>query len=140
MNIPAKYWLERSLLLFTIVTIALAYVYVTTPGLREIVRPYHCLFFQATGLLCPACGGTRAMLHLLNGRLLLALESNVLAVLILPAISYGVIIVFRLAFDRKFTPADIKIAPFWLWSFLAAVILFWIIRNIPYFSFLGPLS
>ncbi len=139
MNISSKYSLEQVLLIILIIMVIMVFFYVTTPGLREVVRPYHCQFYQATGLLCPACGGTRALLHLFSGRFLLALKSNALAVLFFPVVLYGIITVFRLAFDRSFTPADIKIAPFLLWSILPLVIIFWLVRNLPSFSFLSPI-
>lgn len=70
---------------------------------------------------------------------MLALKSNLLAVLILPVVAYGTFTASRLVFDRNFGPSDIKIAPFWLWSMLAVLLLFWIIRNLPYFTFLSPI-
>lgn len=40
-----------------------------------------CLFKNATGLPCPSCGTTRALLYLLNGELLQSLSINPLGVL-----------------------------------------------------------
>lgn len=131
-------WLERGLLLLILVVIILVYMYVVNIELREMVRPHDCLFTQATGLLCPACGGTRAIGLLLDGQIIPALQSNLLAVLTLPLIFYALFILFRLAFDRHFTPADIRIAPFWIWSYFAFVLLFWFVRNLPTMTFLRP--
>ena len=39
-----------------------------------------CVFRLATGLLCPFCGGTRAIQALLNGQVMRSLHCNVLAV------------------------------------------------------------
>ncbi len=139
MNSPARIWAERTLLAFALVMIVVVYFYVTTPGLRDLIRPHHCLFFQATGLLCPACGGTRAIGHLLNGHLQLALKSNALAVFSLPLIFYGTLSAFRLVFDRSFNPSDIRINPFWLWIIPVVIVIFWITRNLSYFSFLSPI-
>lgn len=133
-----KTWLMRFLPVFTVLFLALTYLYVVSPELRDLVRPHQCFFNQLTGMLCPACGGTRAMIHLLNGNIRLALKNNALAVFILPLVFYSAITVFRLAFDRRFTPADIRVAPVWIWSLFFAVIIFWIIRNISCFSFLSP--
>ncbi len=72
------------------------------------------------------------------GSLLLALKSNALAVVTLPLILYSALTTSRLAFDQRFTPADIRIAPALIWSYFAIVILFWVIRNIPCFVFLRP--
>ncbi len=138
MDKTIKLWLGRSLLLMVILVVALAYFYVADSELRELVRPHECLFSQATGLLCPACGGTRAMIHLLNGNILLAMKSNVLAVFTMPLIFYAAWTASRLAFDQRFTPADIRIAPFLVWSYLALVILFWIARNFAWLSILRP--
>lgn len=138
MNSPLRIWAERTLFIFALAMIVVVYFYVTTPGLRDLVRPHQCLFLQATGLFCPACGGTRALGYLLDGRLQLALKYNALAVLSLPLVVYGTVTAFRLVFDRNYGPSDLKIAPFWIWSILALIIIFWIIRNLPYFSFLNP--
>ncbi len=139
MNLHAKIWAERVLLIFVLVMIVLVYFYVTTPALREVIRPHHCLFYQATGLLCPACGGTRAIGHLFDGNLPLALKSNALAVFSLPAIACGVLAAFRLVFDPSYGPSDIRISPYWLWSLPVLIIIFWIVRNLTYFSFLSPI-
>ncbi len=139
MNSSVKIWAERTLLIFALVIIVVIYFYVTSPAMRDLVRPHQCIFSQATGLLCPACGGTRAIGHLLNGNLQLAFKSNALAVFSLPAILYGTVVAFRLVFDRRYGPSDIKISPYWLWSIPLLVILFWVARNLPFFSFLSPI-
>lgn len=43
-----------------------------------------CPFFEATGLLCPGCGGTRALAALLHGGVREALKDNALLVLMAP--------------------------------------------------------
>ncbi len=139
MSKDQKALVERSLFIFVLFTTVAAYIYVVSPDLREAVRPYHCLFYQTTGLLCPACGGTRAMAHLFGGRFQLALQSNALAVLMLPILFYVAAVAARLAFDRRFTAAHIKVAPFWLWMVFSLVLLFWVLRNLPGFSFLSNL-
>lgn len=133
-----KPWFERGMFLLTVAVLVLVYFYIANSELRDLVRPHHCLLNQATGLLCPACGGTRAMVHLFGGHLMLALKSNLLAVVTLPMILYAFFLVYRLAFDRRFAPADIRIAPFWIWSYFIFVLLFWFIRNIPTMNFLRP--
>ncbi len=44
-----------------------------------------CLFHDATGLLCPGCGATRALAALLHGHLAEAFHLNALIVALLPA-------------------------------------------------------
>lgn len=134
----AKTWLERGLFFLALAVLTLGLVYLTDPSLRSLVRPHNCLLNRTTGLLCPACGATRAYIHLLGGRFCLALKSNALAILSLPLVFYGLLASFRLAFDRRFSPAQISIAPALLWAFLAVAIAFLVARNIPCFSFLRP--
>ncbi len=133
-----KPWFELGLLVVFLAVLILVYFYVASSELRDLVRPHHCLLSQSTGLLCPACGGTRAMIHLFNGHLMLALKSNLLAVVTLPLVMYAFFLVLRLAFDSRFTPADIRIAPFWIWSYFIFVLLFWVLRNIPSMVILRP--
>ncbi len=136
---PLSYWLERGLLLFALLVAVAVYFYVRSPELRELVRPDHCLFYRLTGLLCPACGATRSVIHLLNGNILLALKSNVLAVMMMPLFFYILFLILKVFINPRFSLAQVRIAPVWLWSWLAIILLFWLIRNIPAFSFLRPL-
>jgi len=133
-----RLWFERGLLISALAVMIVVYFYVTNSNLRELVTPHDCFFSQATGLLCPACGGTRAMIYLLKGQILLAIRSNFLAVTTLPLILYGFYFAFRLAFEKRFTSADIYISPFWIWSYFVFVLLFWFVRNIPALVFLRP--
>ena len=46
-----------------------------------------CPFHEATGLLCPGCGATRALAALLHGRLEDAIHWNALVVCLIPALA-----------------------------------------------------
>jgi hypothetical protein len=55
-----------------------------------------CPFFEATGLLCPGCGGTRALAALLRGDFVGAWHLNGLVVSLLPfAAAYGLLRLLR---------------------------------------------
>lgn len=136
---PAGLMLERGLFFLITVGAVLVYFYVVFPALRGIIQPHHCMLTEITGLLCPACGGTRAAEHLLAGRFGPALRSNLLIILVPPLFLYIYWISFRLAFDRSFRAVQFRIAPVWLWGLLAIILLFWILRNLPYFFFLRPM-
>jgi hypothetical protein len=136
---PAHPRLERGLFVIILLVVCAVILYVADQDLRDLVRPYHCLFYQLSGMLCPACGATRAMIHLFNGNILLALKSNALAVFILPLLTYALILIIRVIFDKNYSIYQIRIAPFFIWSLFVLVLVFWVVRNLPGFSFLRPI-
>lgn len=83
-----------------------------------------------TGLLCPGCGTLRAWHQLLHGHLFAAMHLNILAVLSLPVA--GWLLKRYLAHDRPVLP--IQIQPAWLWTGAGLLILFGILRNLPFAS------
>lgn len=92
-----------------------------------------CSFHTLTGLLCPGCGGLRAAHALLHGEILEALRSNALAVLSPIA---AVIAWFHL---RRRSPG-FNITTREVWIIFAVLMLFTILRNLPWapFHWLGP--
>jgi hypothetical protein len=89
-----------------------------------------CPFHALTGLHCPGCGSTRALHALFTGHPLQAAGFNVLAVLAVPAVLFILI--------RR--PSSHQVRQVWIVTFLIVVILFGIVRNIPWqpFSLLAP--
>jgi hypothetical protein len=92
-----------------------------------------CPFHTLTGLHCPGCGSLRAVHQLLHGNLSEAFGLNPLMVLSLPFLGYclispRVVVVVKKA-SAGFIPA------FWIWLILIVVILFWILRNLPFYPF-----
>jgi hypothetical protein len=92
-----------------------------------------CALYKLTGLYCPGCGGLRAVHQLLHGRLLIAFRFNPLFVTTVPlllwAIGRGI---HRYVHSEPFLPS-LKVT--WLWSFGVVVILFAILRNLPFATF-----
>ncbi len=88
-----------------------------------------CLFHRATGLLCPGCGGLRALHQLLHGHLVAAFRFNSLLMLCLP---FGLWFAGRYA-SRKLRrePADLGFRPLWVWVFLTAALVLSVWRNLP---------
>lgn len=88
-----------------------------------------CYFHQSTGLLCPGCGGLRALHQLLHGQVGAALYFNPLLVLCLPVVAgvagWCALNVFR---GR---PGAFVVQPAWLWWAGAVVLVFSILRNLP---------
>lgn len=98
-----------------------------------------CPFYLLTGRHCPGCGTLRALHQLLNGHLLMAFGLNPLAMLALPFIGYAFLSSLALAVRGQRLPT-VFIPAGGIWTLLAVIILFWILRNIPVypFSWLAP--
>ncbi len=94
-----------------------------------------CPFHKFTGLDCPGCGSQRAVHALLRGNIAAAADFNLLLVLSIPFLSvhvvYTVLAMLRKnrmrwkVIDNPLTPKII----------LAVVLVFWIVRNIPFQGF-----
>lgn len=92
-----------------------------------------CVFNKITGLYCPGCGTTRAIYSLIQLDLYQAFRYNMLVIALLP-FAIGLIIYKYALKGQKEIPNDI-------WYLIIAVaILFGILRNIPFFSYLAPIS
>lgn len=91
-----------------------------------------CSFYSLTGLLCPGCGGLRAVHDLLHGRLMQALQENALFVLGLPL---GLVWWMR---QRRRGGAVLALSSGAVWAIFAVVVAFAILRNLPPFHWLAP--
>ena len=97
-----------------------------------------CLVHELTGLYCPGCGSGRAALALLHGHLWEALGHNPL--LFLLGVPCGVLLAreyLRFVFPglglRK------PVLPAWAGdAALGLILVFWLLRNLPGVTFLGP--
>lgn len=89
-----------------------------------------CAFHQLTGWQCPGCGGLRAAHQLLHGHVLEALRLNALAVLILPLAAWWL--------WRNWARGGARVRVRWVWLFLAGLLLFGVVRNLPWFGWLSP--
>ena len=91
----------------------------------ETSRLYpRCLFQQATGLLCPGCGATRALAALLHGHVGEAFHRNALIVTLLPLAAMYLAVALR---RRSWPPIPVSVTS----TLLAASLLFTLLRNLP---------
>ncbi|MCX5711381.1 MAG: DUF2752 domain-containing protein [Candidatus Omnitrophica bacterium] len=93
-----------------------------------------CAFHAFTGLYCPGCGSARALNQLLHGNILLAIRFNPLTVMFLLGFS-GYSLFYTAARLKKRNFASEFIRPVWVWALLVVILLFWILRNIPFYPF-----
>ncbi len=135
----SRWWLRW----VAIVTAGLAlcagvvYLYLFNPATSGIypVCPFHAL----TGLHCPGCGTGRAIYQLLHGNVWAAMRLNLLAVILLPPVAYGMLSIGMQFIGLKPLPSKF-IPAFWIWTLLAVILLYWVLRNIPCqpFTLLAP--
>lgn len=94
-----------------------------------------CIFHEITGFYCPGCGITRTFFSLLKLDIVQAFRYNALVVCLIPIFA----IYFGAQFYGWIYEKKIKIFPNWFWYILLVIaILFGILRNFDYFSYLQP--
>ena len=122
-------------LVFFVAAIAVVFVY---PPAQFNFYP-KCMMFQWTGLLCPGCGGTRALHELTHGRFFDAIRMNALVVLLMPVLLVALVWQFFFL-DRTKPFFHLVTGPKTAWTIAILVIGFGVLRNIPVapFSWLAP--
>lgn len=96
-----------------------------------------CPFLFLTGLYCPGCGTLRAMHALGHADVVAAIGLNPLAVATLPFLVFWWARWTLRSWQGR--PVRTSLAhPAYLWVFLAAVIVYWVVRNLPFGRFLAP--
>ncbi len=99
---------------------------------RAVLAP-RCPFRTVTGLDCPGCGGTRALHALVRGDLALALDHNVVTVLLLPLLAWAWMRWLLARTGRALAPPTLPPRV----SMTLAVVLaaFMVLRNLPWLPF-----
>jgi hypothetical protein len=97
-----------------------------------------CPMYAATGIYCPGCGGLRAVNDLTNGHIGAAFSSNVVFTALVPL---GVFALALWAIDRwrgKERHVDMRRATPVAYAFLAVLLVFTVVRNLPFGAWLAP--
>lgn len=110
-------------------------VYFVLITLTDVGIP--CIFRLITGLYCPGCGITTMFLRLARLDFIGAFHANAAVLCLSPFwIIYGIVKIF---FSPKWTENNSIAEKVLIWSSLILLILFGIMRNIPFFaSFFTP--
>jgi hypothetical protein len=95
-----------------------------------------CAFHRVTGLQCPGCGGLRSVHHLLHGEVVTAFRFNPLVVLAL-AFAAGLVVRRWIRGPRR-EPTPHRVQARRAWFVFAVLMVFWIVRNLPFDIFRHP--
>ena len=95
-----------------------------------------CQFYKWTGLYCPGCGDTRAVIALMNGDILLSLRQNALiVVLILVLAALYIELLLKVVFEKRFKSPVFNLK--FLWIFLILFAVYSVVRN--FIPFIAPI-
>jgi hypothetical protein len=92
-----------------------------------------CTLYAATGLHCAGCGGTRAAHALLNGRIAQSVAYHPFLIPLLVAAGWLAVRTYILAAPA--VPRRNPWAAWWPWLVLAALLVFTVVRNLPWYPF-----
>jgi len=94
-----------------------------------------CPIKYTTGYECPGCGSQRAIHELLNFNFYSAFRLNPFMILSLPLIIYGLgITIWNWIFKTHYR-IRLFYSNLFIYLYFGAAILYWILRNIPYYPF-----
>ncbi|MEU5309792.1 DUF2752 domain-containing protein [Streptomyces sp. NPDC021562] len=113
---------------------AFAYVGTVDPN-----QPGHypvCPLYRLTGLYCPGCGGLRSAHAFVHGDVLAALQDNAAAVA--AYLAFAVVWTVWVARAVRGRPARIELRPVQMWGLGALVLVFTVVRNLPFGGWLHP--
>lgn len=110
-----------------------AYVLAVDPNESSVFLP--CPLKALTGWDCPGCGMTRAAHALLQGDISRAFDHNVLFIVILPFLAYAFL---RWTAGRAgYQLPGVRFRPWMAWAALVVALGFFVVRNLPAFSYLA---
>ncbi|MEV7885545.1 DUF2752 domain-containing protein [Streptomyces sp. NPDC002817] len=113
---------------------AFAYVAAVDPN-----EPGHypvCPLLRHTGLYCPGCGGLRSAHAFIHGDFLTALQANAPAVL--GYLGFAVLWTVWVVRAARGRPLRLDLGPVHLWAVGASLLVFTVVRNLPFGGWLHP--
>jgi hypothetical protein len=116
------------------VVAAFAYVGAVDPN-----EPGHypvCPLLRYTGLYCPGCGGLRSAHAFVHGDFVTALHDN--AVAVVGYLGFAVLWTVWVVRAARGRPLRIDVGPVPLWTAGALVLVFTVVRNLPFGGWLHP--
>jgi len=93
-----------------------------------------CPLYVTTGIYCPGCGSQRATYELLHFHFLGVLKQNLLYILGIFILVYHLIVsLLNTVFNKKIY--NYLYHPKTPWILLIIILVFWVLRNLPYYPF-----
>jgi Protein of unknown function (DUF2752). len=124
------------LILAILLPIAVAFIYLFMYDMNDSGNAL-CSFRELTGLECPGCGGQRSIFFLLHGDILKALHCNAFFIIATPFLSYFYYMAVRVyILGQKEQLKNFIFKPWFGYSLLIFVIIFFILRNITIWPFI----
>ncbi|MFJ9101423.1 DUF2752 domain-containing protein [Streptomyces sp. LUP47B] len=113
---------------------AFAYVGTVDPN-----QPGHypvCPLYRITGLYCPGCGGLRSAHAFIHGDFLAALQDNAMAVV--GYLGFAVLWTVWVVRAARGRPLRLALGPVHLWTLGTLLLVFTVVRNLPFGGGLHP--
>lgn len=120
--------------MFILLAVLLYYFYTNNPSDKENLY-ISCTFKTVTGWDCPGCGGQRSVHHLLHFEFLKALKFNAFFVLLIPYLVFLIYYEIRRIYFNIPKPRNFFTSNKMIWIFLIGLLVFGILRNLPFFPF-----
>lgn len=96
-----------------------------------------CPVYALTGVYCPGCGGMRSIHNLTDGRVVDALQSNLLAVALV--VAFAVFVVDWLIRARRGLGWRLpRLSAVTVWTFFGLLAVYSVLRNTPWGTWLAP--
>jgi hypothetical protein len=113
-----------------------AFAYVGTVDPNDPGHYPVCPLLRLTGIYCPGCGGLRSAHAFIHGDLVAALGANALAVV--GYFAFAVLWTVWVVSAVRGRPTRIVLRPVQMWSLGALVLVFTVVRNLPFGGWLHP--
>jgi Protein of unknown function (DUF2752) len=120
--------------IWSLIIAGAAYLFFFEPGKTGFFPG--CPFRFITGFLCPGCGVTRALHHILHGHFETAFMLNPLFLIAVPFILFA-LIRYSVIVMRGGVPRPNALPAPYIYAIFFIILSFWIFRNTPFYPFVS---
>lgn len=120
--------------IWSLIIAGAAYLFIFEPGKTGFFPG--CPFRFITGFLCPGCGATRALHHILHGHFETAFMLNPLLLLAIPFLLFA-LLRYSVIVMRGGVPRPNALPAPYIYAIFFIILTFWIFRNTPFYPFVA---